>query len=142
MPSLDTLKTAIVCVTQQKTCETLIRTAAQRCGSDRELHILHVSRDNWNFFENIKEGEALEYLFIIAKSVGAELTILHSKDVAGTIAQFAHHYDADVVYLGASRSPERRRDGSDAGAVQANGLMEKLVEMFADSSIRIEVIPT
>lgn len=139
---MDKHKTVMVCVTQQKTCEELIRKASARCGSDGSLHILHVSRDNWNFFENIKEGEALEYLFIIAKSVGAELTILHSKDIAGTIAQFAHHYQVGSIYLGCSAGNTSASAGKDVADCADGGLKERLRELLSDSDIQVEVIAT
>lgn len=127
---MKTAANALVCVTQQKTCAHLIRSARAACGEDGTLHIIHVSKDNWNFFENIKEGEALEYLFVIAKSVGAELSILHSKDIPESIAQFAHHYQVDTVFIGETRQPGK------------HGFRERLEELLADSDIQVSVLPS
>jgi K+-sensing histidine kinase KdpD len=93
----------LVCVTQQKTCEKLIRKAAAlRDQHEAQLFIIHVAKNDWNFLDNDKEGEALEYLFNISKSVGAELTVLKSDEIARTIADFAIENKIDLIFMGTS----------------------------------------
>jgi len=90
-------------VTQQKTCERLIRKAAElRGGSDSELYVIHVAKSNWKFLDNIKEGEALEYLFGISKSVGANLSVLKSDDIVKTIIEFVNNNEIDCIIMGES----------------------------------------
>ena len=83
-------KRILVCVTQQKTCERLIKKgAALRDELGGELYIIHVALNGLKFLGNSKEGEALEYLFGISKSVGAELTVLRSDNILKAITGFA-----------------------------------------------------
>jgi K+-sensing histidine kinase KdpD len=100
MVNLNTYGSILVCVTQQKACERLIRTAAELKKEDGSLYVIHVTKDDWNFVDNAKDGEALEYLFSLSKSYGAELTILHSNKIPETIAQFAQHYEVELIVTG------------------------------------------
>ncbi len=97
---MDTFDCALVCVTQQKNCEHLIRHAAHHLSENGTLHVLHISTRSFNFFDNIREGEALEYLFVTAKSVGAELTIINAAQIPETVAQFAEHEGCQCVFIG------------------------------------------
>jgi K+-sensing histidine kinase KdpD len=101
----------LVCVTQQKTCERLIRNAASlRNELGGELFVIHVAKNEWNFLDNIKEGEALEYLFGISKSVGADLTVLKSDDIVKTISDFILYNKITCVVLG--QSPEAHKENN------------------------------
>ena len=94
----------LVCVTQQKNCERLILHAAEiknKLKAD-ELHVIHVAKTNWNFLNNIKEGEAIEYLFSISKSLGANLMVLKSDDIEKTIADYAKKNSISYIIIGAS----------------------------------------
>lgn len=93
----------LVCVTQQKTCERLITKALDFSGSDDSLFIIHVAKDSWSFLDNDKEGEALEYLFGIAKSVGANLTVLRSDNIVDTIVEYAQENEIDILVMGESK---------------------------------------
>ena len=93
----------LVCVTQQKTCEKLIMEAARMCNeSNGDLHIIHVAKKGWKILDNKKEGEALEYLFGISKSVGANLIVLKSDDIPGAIIKYANKNNIDCLVLGKS----------------------------------------
>lgn len=119
----------LVCVTRQKACERLIKAAAKLKKKDGELYVIHVTKENWNFVDNSRDGEAMEYLFSLTKSYGADLTILNSDKIPETIAQFAEHYGVDLIVLG--QSP----DGS-KGAFQS-----RLESLLSDTGIEIIVIP-
>lgn len=104
-------KNILVCVTQQKTCERLIRKAsALRNEFKGELFVIHVAKDEWNFLDNIKEGEALEYLFGISKSVGANLSVLRSDEIVKTIADFANENKIDYIVMG--QSPDDHKENN------------------------------
>lgn len=93
----------LVCVTKQKTCERLIRKAASlKKDLNGKLFVIHVVKNEWNFLDNTKEGEALEYLFGISKSVGADLTVLRSDNIVKTIADFISSNKISHVILGES----------------------------------------
>lgn len=93
----------LVCVTQQKTCERLIRKAAALKSDPRaELFVIHVAKNEWNFLDNAKEGEALEYLFGISKSVGANLSVLKSDEIVDTIVGYAKDQRISHIVMGES----------------------------------------
>ena len=93
----------LVCVTQQKTCERLIKRATElREDYGGNLFVIHVVKNNLNFLDNVKEGEALEYLFGISKSVGANLTVLKSDEIASTIAEYARENRIGCIVIGQS----------------------------------------
>lgn len=105
---MNTIKSILVCVTQQKTCERLIRKAAELSDEYRcELYVLHVAKENWNFLDNSKESEALEYLFGISKSVGANLTVLKSDQIIQSIFRFAIDNKIGCIVMGDTPSDHK-----------------------------------
>jgi K+-sensing histidine kinase KdpD len=98
---LNSSNNIMVCVTQQKTCERLINK-----GSDLQkklngnLYIIHVVKDGVNFLGNVKEGDALEYLFNISKGVGADLTVLRSQNIVNALSEFAKDKTIGHIVLG------------------------------------------
>jgi K+-sensing histidine kinase KdpD len=93
----------LVCVTQQKTCARLIKKASEiKNDLKGELFVIHVAKNEWNFLDNIKEGEALEYLFTISKSVGANLTVLKSDDIISTLVEFIKEHRINHIVMGES----------------------------------------
>lgn len=93
----------LVCVTQQKTCERLIKKALGFANENDTIFIIHVAKNNWSFLDNDKEGEALEYLFGIAKSIGASLTVLRSDKIVETIVDYAFENKIDILVMGDSK---------------------------------------
>ncbi len=123
-------KNILVCITQQKTCERLIRNAADLRDEYRgSLFVIHVVKNNLNFLDNVKEGEALEYLFGISKSVGANLSVLKSDEIASTIAGFAEDNRIDCIIMGDSPS-ERKEDK-----------FKTELEALIKSNVEIKIIP-
>lgn len=97
------IKNVLVCITQQKTCERLIHKAAElRDELGGNLFVIHVVKNDWNFLDNAREGEALEYLFGISKSTGANLSVLKSDNIVGTIAEFARENKINCIVMGES----------------------------------------
>jgi K+-sensing histidine kinase KdpD len=97
----------LVCVTQQKTCERLIKKAMEFSKDEDSFFIIHVAKNKWSFLDNEKEGEALEYLFGIAKSVGANLTVLRSDDIVDTIVGFAKENNINLLVMGDSKGDHK-----------------------------------
>jgi K+-sensing histidine kinase KdpD len=91
-------------VTQQKTCERLLRKALDYKNQHTGLHVIHVAKNNWNFLDNTREGEALEYLFSISKAIGAELTVLRSEEIVDAIVDYAVVKKIDLIIMGQSPS--------------------------------------
>jgi len=121
---LNTYTSILVCVTQQKACERLIRTAAELLADGGSLYVIHVTREDWNFIDDAKDGVALEYLFSLSKSYGAELTILHSDKIPETIAQYAQHYGIELIITG-------------EGPQGSSAFSDRLRELLQDSETKI-----
>jgi K+-sensing histidine kinase KdpD len=130
MVYLNTYNSILVCVTQQKACERLIRAAAELKKDGGDLYVIHVSKDKWNFVDNARDGEVLEYLFTLSKSYGAELTILNSDKIPETIAQYAQHYGIEVIVIG---------EGPDG---KQSTFIKRLSSHLKDTDTRIMSLPS
>ncbi len=96
----------LVCVTRQKACEQLIRVGARLAREgDMGLMVVHVAPFGENILGNPQEGEALDYLFTIAKQYGAAMQMLRSDDVPGTLAKYAQEHGVGCLVLGSSGNP-------------------------------------
>ncbi|HEX9061449.1 MAG TPA: universal stress protein [Clostridia bacterium] len=105
---MNQFKNILVCVTQQRTCERLIKKADKlKQESNASLYVIHVLKNEWNILDNAKEGEALEYLFGISKSVGANLTVLRSDLIVNAIADFIRENNIDCIVMGESRKDHK-----------------------------------
>ena len=92
----------MVCVTRQKTCERLINIGREIAKkTDGNLHVVHAVKNGTNFFDDPHEGEALEHLFQISKHAGANMSVLRSGNVIGTLIEFAQSNEIDIAVLGA-----------------------------------------
>ncbi|WP_427339461.1 universal stress protein UspA [Caloranaerobacter sp. DY30410] len=104
-------KNIMVCVTQQKTCERLIMKGYKAVRSDNDkLFVIHVVNEKDKFLNNSSDGEALEYLFNVSKKVGADLTVLRSKDVVKAMTDFAKNHNITNIIMGASPDGEDLKD--------------------------------
>jgi K+-sensing histidine kinase KdpD len=94
----------MVCVTQQKNCDRLIKYGREFIGEETgELTILHVAHSDYKFLGHSKEGEALEYLYEKALEYGAGLTVVRSDDIIGTFVSHVRKNKVDYVIMGESR---------------------------------------
>lgn len=108
---MNSVQNILVCVTQQKTCERLIIKAANLKDELKgKLFVIHVAKNEWNFLDNAKEGEALEYLFGISKSVGANLSVLKSDEIVKTIAEFVKENRINCIVMGESPSDHKENN--------------------------------
>ena len=104
-------KRVMVCVTQQKSCERLISKGASLVGGDAdELHVIHVVKENWKYFGQLQEADALEYLFDISKNHGAFLTVQKATDIENTLSKFAEKNSIDVIVMGESKEPTAQQN--------------------------------
>ncbi|ABR49804.1 UspA [Alkaliphilus metalliredigens QYMF] len=121
----------MVCVTKQKTCERLIGAGAElQQEKGGELFIVHIAPRGWNILGNSEEGEALEYLFEISKSVGADMTVFRSSEISKTIIEFCKNKNIETIVLG--ESLETRPDN--------NMIVQLSQEVCGD--VDIKIIPT
>ncbi|MCF6460621.1 universal stress protein [Clostridium sp. Cult3] len=91
----------MVCVTQQKTCERLILNGYKLAEATKgKLYVIHVVNEKEKFLDNVDDGEALEYLFGVSKKVGADLTVLRSKDITKAMIDFAKDNQITHIVMG------------------------------------------
>ena len=129
---MDPQKNILVCVTQQKTCERLIHKAVsikEEFKVTGDLYVIHVAKNGLNFLDNPKEGEALQYLFEISKSVGANLFVLKSDNIIKCIADFVQENNIGCVVIG--KSPES----------EAENEFNKRLRSALKDHVDIKVIP-
>lgn len=120
----------MVCVTQQKTCERIIKRGAElRDEYDGELFVIHVAKEGWNFLGKTKEGDALEYLFQKSKSYGANLTVVRSRDVLETLKDLAEKNNIDLIVLGESQEDS-----------EENNIVSKLGKRL-HNNVGFEIVP-
>ena len=91
----------LVCVTDQKRCERLIVAGAavsKEIGA--RLVVLHVARPGGKMLEYESAPEALEYLLQVSVSHGADMVVIRSSDVVGTLENQARELGAKVLVAG------------------------------------------
>ena len=97
------IKNVMVCVTQQRTCDRLIKYGHDFLGKGKgELFIIHVAHYEFKFLGNTREGEALEYLYQKALEYGANLTVVRSNHVLDTLVDLVAKNKITHVVLGES----------------------------------------
>lgn len=100
-PDMEVENNIMVCVTKQKTCEKLIQSGVKiKEEIDGNMFVVHVSPLGANFLDNSHEGEALDYLFQISKSVGADMTVLKSSNIVESMIEFCKKNNIKTVVLG------------------------------------------
>lgn len=103
----------MVCVTGQKNCERLIREGASIAGG-AELRVVHVVRPGAAVLGAGNDPDALEYLFQISRTYGAQMEMLRSDDVVGTLTRIAREMQIRHVVLGAANQRHSRADVAEA----------------------------
>jgi K+-sensing histidine kinase KdpD len=100
-------KNILVCVTQQKTCKRLILNGYNMIeNKEDKLYVIHVVNEKEKFLNKENDGEALEYLFCASKEVGADLTVLRSKNIISTMIDFAKEHNITRIVMGSSVNQE------------------------------------
>ncbi len=100
---MSEIPNTMVCVTQQKTCERLIRKGAEiRDETGGKLLVIHVTPTSLQVLGNYQQPEALDYLYEISKSMSAEMTVIRSRNTIDTLEEFARKNNVSTVVLGES----------------------------------------
>ncbi len=104
-------KRIMVCVTQQKSCRRLIEAgSALRRSEGDELHVVHVFKENWRYFGQLKESDALEYLFDAARDYGAELSVIRSGAIEETLKDYVIKNKITAVVMGESLEAQAQQN--------------------------------
>jgi len=97
---MDQLENVLVCVTRQKNCDRLIKYGADMIKDQAELFILHMVHKDEKYLHVSNEGDALEYLFDIAKKHGAELSLQKVDDFQSKLNDFICKNKVKKIILG------------------------------------------
>jgi len=101
----------MVCVTQQKSCEKLIKKGFELIQNEEdELFVIHVVKKDWRYFSEMKESDALEYLFDVSKNYNAELIIKKSNRIEETLAEFIEDNSITKIVMGESLENEKQQN--------------------------------
>ena len=95
----------MVCVTKQKTCSRLIYKGDEvRSSTSDKLYIVHIinKKDKVLYGEN--DGDALEYLFDLARKLDAELIVQRSNNTKKSIIKLAKERGITHIILGKSNN--------------------------------------
>lgn len=91
----------LVCVTDQRRCERLIVAGAELAREiGARLVVLHVARPGGKMLEYESAPEALEYLLQVSVSHGADMVVIRSDDVVGTLEAQAREQRAKMLVAG------------------------------------------
>lgn len=104
-------KKTMVCVTVQKTCERLIKEGAAISG-DEGLSVVHVVRNGGSVLGGESDAEALDYLFSVSRTYGAEMDMLRSDEVIATIVDFAVKHKIEYLVVGGPAGRSERDVGA------------------------------
>lgn len=119
----------LVCVTQQKTCERLIKHGAKMKkyihGSD--LFVFHVVMEGSKFLDSNRESEALEYLFSITKAEKGRMVVTRSNSIIKSIVDFVKNNNVAEIVIGESPEFETKEET----------IIEKLERLLPDVNINV-----
>lgn len=105
------MRNVMVCVTQQKTCDRLIRYGHKMLQEQEgELFIIHVAPKEIKFLGDFEEGEALDYLYGKAIEYGANLTVIRSNNILETLVDLVKKNEIDQVIMGQSGQIKSERN--------------------------------
>ena len=127
---MDSSKKVMVCVTQQKSCERLIEKGMAFISNESdELHVIHVVKENWKYFGQLREADALEYLFEVSKTHGASLTVKKATDIVESLSTFAEKNSIDMIVMGESLEASAQQN------------MIKRLQKKTSKKVRFNIVP-
>lgn len=121
------MKNVLVCVTQQKACERLIRYGKELVdGSGGELMVVHIAEYDLAKLGESVDAASLEYLYQKALQYGANLTLVRSGNVPATLVSLIDKNNISIVVMG-----QTRKDNEEDSTTQAfNGMLHEDVEVI------------
>jgi K+-sensing histidine kinase KdpD len=125
-------RNVMVCVTQQKTCERLIKrgTVVRKYIKDSELYVFHVVNGSNKFLDSEKESNALEYLFSVTKVENGNMVVTRSENVLKSIIDFVKERDIAEIVIGEGAETEEDED-------EAETFLNKLEQSLPGVNINI-----
>lgn len=94
-------KNVLICVTGQLSCERLIIAGARIAErAQGQAYVLHVACAGKGVLGYANEPEALEYLLGVSVKHGADMVVIKSDDVMGTIERQARELNVGTLVSG------------------------------------------
>jgi K+-sensing histidine kinase KdpD len=123
-------RNVMVCVTQQRTCERLIKrgVVVQKYIKDSELYVFHVVTGSNKFLDSEKESNALEYLFSVTKAEKGNMVVTRSENVLNSIVEFVREHDINEIIIG---------EGAEAEGEEEETFLNKLEQNLPGVNINI-----
>lgn len=88
----------LACVTGQFNCDRIIKTAKQIADDcNCELRVLSVLKQTSDYS---KVADQIEYLYLVSKSVGADMTVLFENSAPKAAAEFVENNNAMRIVTG------------------------------------------
>ena len=103
------MRNVMVCVTQQRTCDRLIKFGHELLTDQGgELHVVHVTGARLNSLGIDNTEAAMDYLHAKARSYGGIVTIVESEDVVDALVELVNEHKITHIVLGESREATGR----------------------------------
>lgn len=88
----------LACVTSQYDCDRIIKTAKQVADDlNCELRVLSILKPTSNY---ATVSDQIEYLYLVSKESGADMTVLFHDDAPGAVADFVRENNVKRVVTG------------------------------------------
>ena len=88
----------LACVTSQYDCDRIIKTAKKIADDcDCELRVLSILKPTGNY---TTVSDRIEYLYLVSKESGADMTVLFHDDAPSAVAEFAKENNAIRIVTG------------------------------------------
>ena len=88
----------LACVTSQYDCDRIIKTAKKIADDcDCELRVLSILKPTGNY---TTVSDRIEYLYLVSKESGADMTVLFHDDAPSTVAEFVKENNVKRVVTG------------------------------------------
>ena len=94
----NTKSAVLACVTSQFDCDRIIRIAKEIAdSSDCKLRVMSILRPTTNYST---VSDEIEYLYLISKESGADMTVLFSDDAPKAAAEFVKDNNVERIVTG------------------------------------------
>lgn len=101
----------MVCVTQQKACERLLKKAVELKETDSdEIYMVHVIKNDWRFKGDISSVKALDFLFELASKHDASIQVFNAGDIVEKLSEFSTLNKINRIVMGESLEKKKHQN--------------------------------
>jgi K+-sensing histidine kinase KdpD len=103
----EKMKNVLVCVTEQKTCERLIRYGKELVeGCDGEMIVVHIAQYPLSELAGSDAADSLEYLYQKALEYNSNFILVRSGNVPATLASMISKNSISKIVMGETRKTD------------------------------------